>query len=235
MFLKSDSNLTVEIGGIASAHIPVNTTNNWQRFSVTQVASSNSRFPQVKSNGTQGTFYMWGAMLEEQSYATSYIPTAGTTITRAAETCNNSKPSVNSTEGVLYAEVALNGLTPNSYIQISDNSYNNRVAFINNNSATSWRTFYRVGGASQIDSTATGLDVFEINKIALSWKVNSFKFYVNGTKIIEDTSGSVNAANTFTRIDFSDINNTNNFYGKVKGLAVYNEALTDAQLIELTT
>jgi len=235
VFLKSDSNLTVEIGGIASAHIPVNTTNNWQRFSVTQVASSNSRFPQVKSNGTQGTFYMWGAMLEEQSYATSYIPTAGTTITRAAETCNNSKPSVNSTEGVLYAEVALNGLTPNSYIQISDNSYNNRVAFINNNSATSWRTFYRVGGASQIDSTATGLDVFEINKIALSWKVNSFKFYVNGTKIIEDTSGSVNAANTFTRIDFSDINNTNNFYGKVKGLAVYNEALTDAQLIELTT
>jgi len=26
-----------------------------------------------------------------------------------------------------------------------------------------------------------------------------------------------------------------NFYGKTKGLAVYNEALTDAQLIELTS
>jgi len=182
-------------------------------------------------------FRIVGFQVEALTYATSYIPTNGSSQTRAAETCNNvgTASTFNSTEGVLYAEVALNGLAPNSYIQISDNSYNNRVAFINNNSATAWRTFYRVGGASQIDSTASGLDVFVMNKIALSWKVNQFKFYVNGTKIVEDTSGSVNPANTFTRIDFSDIGNTNKFYGKVKDLRVYNEALTDAQLQTLTT
>ena len=50
-------------------------------------------------------FRIFGFQVETTAYATSYIPTAGTTITRAAETCNNSKPSVNSTEGVLYAEM----------------------------------------------------------------------------------------------------------------------------------
>ena len=180
---------------------------------------------------------VWGAQVESLPYATSYIPTlTGSQETRATETATGagSADLINSTEGVLYAEIALNALSPNTYIQISDNTYNNRVAFINNNSSTTWRVFYRVGGVSQIDSTAIGLDVFEFNKIAISWKINEFKFYVNGTKISEDTLGSVNPANTFNRIDFSDINNTNKFYGKCKALAVFNEALSDAELNNLT-
>ena len=58
-----------------------------------------------QGNGTSG-LYAWGAMLEQQSYATSYIPTNGATNTRLQDIANNSGNStlINSTEGVLYAE-----------------------------------------------------------------------------------------------------------------------------------
>ena len=120
------------------------------------------------------------------------------------------------------------------YIQISDGTYSNRVAIINNNSSNSWRVFYRVNGSSQIDVTASGLNTFETNKIAISWKLNEFKFYVNGIKITQVNSGSVNPTNTFNRLEFKDIV-SNNFYGNVKCVAVFKEALTDAELTCLTT
>ena len=52
--------------------------------------------------------YIWGTQLEQQSYATSYIPTNGATNTRLQDIANNSGNStlINSTEGVLYAEIA---------------------------------------------------------------------------------------------------------------------------------
>ena len=52
--------------------------------------------------------FIWGSQLEQQSYATSYIPTNGATNTRLQDIATNSGNStlINSTEGVLYAEIA---------------------------------------------------------------------------------------------------------------------------------
>ena len=77
------------------------------------------------------SIYIWGAMVEQQSYATSYIPTAGSTATRAQETCNGAgnASTFNSTEGVLYAEIAaLADDETNRRITISDGTNANRVS-----------------------------------------------------------------------------------------------------------
>jgi hypothetical protein len=42
------------------------------------------------------------------------------------------------------------------------------------------------------------------------------------------------SASTLTNVSFDVGTNTNQFYGKVKGLAVYNEALSESQLMQLT-
>jgi len=214
----------------------VTLTSEWARYDL----SFNATITSVQIQNQTASVVdceVWGAQAENLTHSTSLIPTSGATVTRNQDVCTNggSLASINSTEGVLYAEIKLDLLTSNMYIQISDNSYSNRVAIINNNSSNSWRVFYRVNGISQIDATATGLNVFQTNKIAISWKLNEFKLFVNGTKIIEDNSGIVNPLNTFNRIDFSDINNTNPFFGKTKALAVWKEALSDSELQSLTT
>ena len=244
VYIKSntDSNYIMNFTKPTGSNNLITVTNEWQRFKVTLNNGTTSSAFRIRLRGTESTsdyadVSIFGAQLEQQAFATSYIPTAGTTITRAAETCNNSKPSVNSTEGVLYAETATlsNNTGAARILSLSDNTTNNSIRFEYQSTANQIRLRYRNGGASQNDFIHTLSNEEDFNKIAFKYKANDFSLYVNGTEVATDTSGSVVAANTFTTLKFLRGDDSNTFYGKVKGLAVYNEALTDAQLIELTS
>ena len=193
------------------------------------------------SGQSNKTFSATGFQIEQQSFATSYIPTSGSAVTRNQELCNNSGTvnDFNSEEGVIYAEIAaLNSVTSqSSYITISDGTYNNRASILFSNGSTNQiRTFLRVGGASQIDVSVNVSDVTDFNKIAFSYKENNFKVYINGALVSTDTSGSVWSADTITKLSFSEINTPAGlFQGKTKNLKIFKRALTDAELQELTT
>jgi hypothetical protein len=127
-YIKSDSNITIKMGG-ATAASPINVTTEWVRHTITQTNSATTTaYPQITSNGTAGTVYIYGFQLEQQSYATSYIPTNGATATRNQELCNNATPEINSEEGVLYAEIsALADDGTTRIISLSDGTTANRV------------------------------------------------------------------------------------------------------------
>ena len=62
-----------------------------------------------RGSGTLSEIILWGAnATNDQAYATSYIPSNGSTVTRNQDVCTNggSLASINSTEGALYAEIA---------------------------------------------------------------------------------------------------------------------------------
>jgi len=227
----------LRVGGesATTGNLPnVNMGNNIYRVS--------SKITSGTSGGTTGLlkytsqsnkgFRIVGFQLEQQSYATSYIPTAGTTITRAAETCNNSKPSVNSTEGVLYAEIA--SLTTEgtgaTRLSVNDGSQDNNVT-IGYSASNTVRIIIRSSASNQalITSTQTITDFL---KIAVKYKANDFALYINGSLIGTDTSGS--APSGMNDISFDKGDGTLDWYGKIKGLAVYNEALSESQLMQLT-
>ncbi len=115
--------------------------NGWYRCSITDNATSTTKFSGVylSEDGTSiGPFtptntngvYVWGAMMEQKSFAASYIPTAGAAETRVGETCNNAgnANTFNSAEGVLYAEIAAlaDDLTFR-LVSVSDGTNNNTV------------------------------------------------------------------------------------------------------------
>ena len=235
VYLKSDSNLTLEIGGISGAHTAVNTTNEWQRFSVTQVASSNNRFPQVKSSGTQGTFYMWGAQLEDGDYATSYIPTNGTTVTRSQDVANNSGNAdlFNDSEGVLYAEISSfkNGGIGDRAISISDRSTQNAIQLYLHNTANRINFRLRSGGNLDVNISDFTFEQNQINKIACKYKSGDYALWINGEVRVTSTSSSLPSGLSVLAFDDGSLND---FYGNVKCVAVFKEALSNNELELLT-
>ena len=236
------SNAKIEKFGSGWYRLSVTSDSRYNSFYISLVSGTNANWLEswVMSNNTDG-MYIWGSQLEQLSYPTSYIPTSGSAVTRNQEICNNSGTAqdFNSEEGVLYAEIAaLNSVASlSSYITISDGTYNNRASILFSSGGTNQiRTFLRVGGATQIDVTNSVTDVTSFNKVAFSYKENDFKVYINGTLVSTDTSGSVWSADTVTKLSFSEINTLAGlFQGKTKCLAVFKEALTDAELQELTT
>ena len=183
-----------------------------------------------------GYIYFDAAQLEQQSYATSYIPTNGSIATRLADEANNSGNStlINSTEGVLYAEIAaLADDETFRVLSVSDGSNNNTVKFGYRNNSNRIYAEIRSNGSAQAFLFHDVSDIKSINKVALKYKENDFALWINGAERATDTSGTVPI--DLSKLSFDNGGGLNVFYGKTKALAVYKEALTDEQLQSLTT
>lgn len=209
-------------------------TEEWVRYELTATATNTFSDIAAISGGTTGDFiYIFGAQLEEINYATSYIPTSGTTVTRVGETCVNATPEINSEEGALYFEgrTLANGAGVRS-ISLSDGTTQQRI-LIRYSSAENQLSLYCIkdGNLSAIVGT-NSYNLLEFNKIAISYKQNNFKFFVNGTKIGEDNSGST--PTLLNKLSFNG-GSGENFYGNTKDVQVFTEALSDYQLAQLTT
>ena len=239
----SDKDLSLVLGGsVVNANSSVNMGNNIWRVSSTAITSAspnagNSGIIKYTAQSNKG-FRVVGYQLEQNSFATSYVPTSGSTSTRLADIANNSGNAslINSEEGVLYAEIAAlaeENLT--RYITLSDGTSSNRIIIYITDIGVI-KFFVGVGGVTQASKTVTGQTTTNFNKLAVSYKENDIKFYLNGVKVHTDTSALTFPNNTLNIVNFAAANGTSNpFFGKVKTVAVYKTALTDEQLTLLTT
>ena len=212
-------------------------TTEWQRFDLiednTHSSSQGLWIDDIPSSG----IYMWGAQLE-QGNLTSYIPTSGATVTRTADVCNNAGTSAtfNSTEGVLFAEIAaLEDDLTNRIISLSeDGNTNNRVNIFYTTGSNKIKFTLRLNGANEFSETITLSNILDYNKVALRFAENNFAVYINGVKEEEQLSGSTYSANTLDKLSFDQGGGSYPFYGKTKQLMVFDEALSDEELSDLT-
>lgn len=240
VYVKSTNTTNVQLG-LFDASTGVNNnqdftvTSSWQRISFTATTGSSTTFFNAYIGDTSGDISIWGAQVEAGSYATSYIPTEGSTVTRVAETANGAGNSTvfNDSEGVLYAEFsALANDSTTRVITINDtsNQLTERVQlFI---LGTSMYGRVTDGGVTQgeVSSTPTLTDN---NKIAFKYKANDFALWINGVEV--DTSSSGSTPSGLDTIRFDAGTGGSPFYGNFKDIKVYNTALTDTELQNLTS
>ena len=211
------------------------TTNTTSYIAIANVMDSISTVSYT-GDGSSG-LYLWGAQLEASSYLTSYIPTSGSAVPRAAETANGAGTSAdfNDSEGVLYAEISAlaDDLTFRN-ISISDGSNSNIIQLRYRSTSNVLQAQLIVGGVGDTYGVTLN-DITTFSKTAIKYKENDVAFWVNGFEILVDTSASTFPNNTLNTLRFQRGNGTLDFYGNTKEVAAFKEALTDSELESLTS
>jgi len=183
---------------------------------------------------------VYGFQVEKLSFPTSFIPTIGSISSRNQELLSNAGTSAtfNSVEGVFFTEIAAlaNSGTNNTdrFMSISDGGNSNILRLQYTTIDNKINCQYKVGGSAQ-SSLGFTLDVLDFNKIAFKYKENDFALWVNGVEVGTDNSGSVNSAGTFDVCDFGRGSTVFPFFGKTKQIQVFNTALSDFDLQNLTS
>ena len=235
MYIKRISGSgTVYLRAVENANTPITVTTEWTRvyLTVTSTATTIRAGVALATSGDQVAIY--GAQLEQSSYPTSYIPTSGTSTTRIKDTASKTGLSsvINSTEGVLYAEIkGFENDAISRAISISDGTTSNRINlfFSSNQSQVIGRV--SSAGVTVADMIYTGITQTTFNKIAVKYKVNDFALWVNGVEVLSDLSGAVPTG--LNQVSFDNAA-TAYFYGNCQNLMVFPSALTDDELADLT-
>ena len=223
--------------------------NGWWKCSIDAGSSSSSiysafcceaddDFNIAEPNGTDG-IQIWGAENQDGVYPTSYIPTAGATATRVADSASKTGISslIGQTEGTLFIKMAaLADASGNRFISLSDGTLDNRVSIGYTVTSNQIQYFIKSGGVTQATDSSTISDVTDLRGIAVKYKENDFAVWVDGVEVLTDSSGVTFGAGILTNLVMTSGNaSTNRFDGKIQELMLFPTALTDTQLAILTT
>ena len=216
-------------------------TNEWKRFEFTHSTSTD-----VLAIGLRGgtgsdnvvDVLVWGAQAEANSVASSYIPTSGSSVTRQADTASGSGNSevFNDSQGVIFVDTAaLVDDNTSKRISISDGSSNpNNLVCIDMSEYTNTIVGrIRTSNSEVAFLQSASQNQTQKNKIAVKYKVNDFALWINGFEVDTDNNGAVPIG--LNDVSFDRGNGSNDFYGKTKEIAYYDEILTDLELETLTS
>ena len=182
-------------------------------------------------NGWDG-IYIWGAQLEAGSFATSYIPTVASQVTRSADTASMTGTNFSSwyrpDEGTFY----VNGSgVPNGSFLSAVNIGGTAYSAVIDQQATTIRGLSRTVGVQQASLSRLALPQ-NLHKAAFCYKLNDFALSVDGS-ISSTASGQVYLDPNLS-LSIGRYTSAGHLNGTIKKIAYYPLRLTNTQLQALT-
>ena len=212
-------------------------TSGWQRVQVARTSSGTTTGMRFTVGAANGTVLCWGAQAEAGAFATSYIPTVASTVTRSADvatmTGTNFSSWYNQSAGTFVVGADVNGssATNPALFGATDGTSNNRINPFA--SGTNWVGYVSVGAVAQAAINSAGYSTGTPFKYAIASATNSFNAALNGTLGAEDTSGSLPTG--LTQLALGCLTSGSLVLnGHIRQIAYYNTRLPDAQLQSLT-
>jgi hypothetical protein len=247
IYLKAkDTNCIVRIGFLGTGDSSLIdtqstiTTSGWTRMTLTYTNATAPLGVYFNIQSGDNDVYAWGAQVEAGAYATSYIPTLGTSVTRVADAASKTGISslIGQTNGAFFVDITF-GNSRNSWLfSLVSNDWINDAFYLETTGANNYISIATVksgagaGGASSTFAAVNGVRA----KIAVQYTSTTLNLFINGVKysgtrtaIPACTSLYIDELGTFGASD--NQKNTNRF----NQVLTFTSALTDAQCIELTT
>jgi len=220
--------------------------NGWYRCSFTITTTSTTGQPHIyiaNSDGSQTLsgadgvkgIYAWGAMVEQGSYPTSYIPTEGSSVTRSAETTNATVPSgiFGTSGGTIYVEGVVGAPDTSGQMPFTAGTDTSNLIYIwiQTNGSLVVESYTSTAQCG-IYSSSGILSVGDSYKIAFGYANNDFVLYLNGTQIGTDTSGSIAIP---ANVKLGNYITSGYTSGKIKQVMIFNTRLSNTELQTLTS
>lgn len=215
--------------------------NGWYRLRITGIidATTTNAFSffhsaSADNSGTRvnnATYYLWGAQLEQATFASSYIPTTTAAVTRNADVLTYpSAGNVNFAQGTAYAELSTNYAT----------SIGNPVAVA---CTITGSMLFLTGGASSVeqrsyDGTAfagkAGLSNMNTapRKRVSSWGAGGQR--ITGDGIAVSTASFDGTMGSGAILEIGNSGGANHWDGTIKNVRIWQTQLPDATLQALT-
>ncbi len=244
----SSLNLGVVRGSISVRSVDVG--DGWYRCIITVTIVSAAprpggwRFEVVLHNGTSISYtgdgtsgiFAWGAQLEADAFATSYIPTTTAAATRAADSAVVTPISsfYNQVEGTVFAEYA--GAHGNrGVLQFNNNTNDERIGIITSDNSTPFLSAVSGATSQAVIGVGSVPQIQDVIKFAGAFKRNDFQAARGGTLGVADTSGNMPAAQSTHCYIGSIALGGNNANCHIRKIAYWPKRLPDTLLRQLTT
>jgi hypothetical protein len=190
-------------------------------------------FGQINNSPAALTNYIWGAQVEAASFASSYIPTTTVSVTRNADNLNYvSSGNITAVQGTLYAEAILNTSTP----------YNTGMIVALANATTG----LRMSASNTVNTTTFSDGTIATEKtgltnISTAPRARAATWVTGGLVSVYGDGNQTPATNNYTAPTITgigignDTGGTSNWFGNIRNVRIYSQALTAAQVARIPT
>jgi hypothetical protein len=231
----------INLGLTGSApYVTLPVTSTWTRVSITQTVASTTGYLEFIFTTSGDQVDIWGAQLEVGAFATSYIPTVTSQVTRAADSAsmigNNFARWYNVNTGSLFVDYATvyQSVTYKTVVQLTDGSNNYvQIRAFSASGSTMGSNSQVVSGGSLVANFETGsvASPFAL-KTALAYATNDFASASNGGAVLTDTLGAIPVGLTSLAMIGGTFSNGST---TIKRISYYNRRLANTELTSITS